>query len=142
MSNLSAFLSQNAIKEENVKFVASKRFVDEDKNPISWEIRAVSSEEDEGIRRACTKRVPVPGKRGQFTLETDYNTYVGKIAAACTVYPNLNDSELQNSYGVLGADALLKVMLKAGEYADYLNMVNEVNGFNQDMEELVDEAKN
>lgn len=142
MSNLSAFLSQNAIKEENVKYVASKRFIDEKGNPIPWEIKAVTSDEDEAIRRSCTKRVAVAGKRGVFVPETDYNAYVAKLAAACTVFPNLNDAELQNSYGVMGADSLLKVMLKAGEYADYLNKVNEINGFNQTMEDLVDEAKN
>jgi hypothetical protein len=142
MSNLSAFLAQNAAKDEKIKYVASKRFVGQDKKPVEWEIKSVTSAEDETIRKACTKKVPVPGKRGQFTQETDYNQYLGKLAAACTLFPNLNDVELQNSYGVMGADALLKTMLKPGEYADYLAQVQEVNGFDTSMEELVDEAKN
>jgi hypothetical protein len=142
MSNLSAFLAQNATKDEKIKYVASKRFVGQDKKPVEWEIKSVTSAEDETIRKACTKKVPVPGKRGQFTQETDYNQYLGKLAAACTLFPNLNDVELQNSYGVMGADALLKTMLKPGEYADYLAQVQEVNGFDTSMEELVDEAKN
>lgn len=142
MSNLSAFLSQNAVKEENIKYVASKRFLGDDKKPMEWEIKSITSEEDEQIRKSCTKKVPVPGKKGQFTQETDYNKYLGKLGAACTVFPNLNDKELQDSYGVMGADFLLKAMVKPGEYADYLAKVQEVNGFDQTLEELVDEAKN
>ncbi len=142
MSNLSAFLSQNALQDENIKYVASKRFIGEDKNPMEWEICCITSEEDEAIRKACTRKVPIPGKRNQFTQETDYNKYLGKLAARCTVFPNLNDSELQNSYGVMGADALLKTMLKPGEYADYLAKIQEVNGFEVTMEEAVEEAKN
>lgn len=142
MSNLSAFLSQNAVKEENIKYATSKRFLDVAKNPVEWEIKAITSDEDEKIRRGCTTKVQAPGKRGQFTQETDYNKYVAKLAAACTVFPNLNDKELQDSYGVMGADLLLKAMLKPGEYADYLTKVQAVNGFEQTMEDLVDEAKN
>ncbi len=142
MNNLSAFLKQNALENENVKFVASKRFADESGKPVEWEICGITSEEDEAIRKACTRKVQVPGKKGQFTPETDYNAYLGKLAARCTVYPNLNNSELQNSYGCMGADSLLKTMLKPGEYADYLAKIQEVNGFDVTMEELVDEAKN
>ncbi|MGN7402734.1 phage tail assembly chaperone [Cytobacillus praedii] len=142
MNKLSAFLSQNAVKVENVKYAVSKRFLDENKKPMEWEICSITSTEDEDIRKACTKKVPVPGKRNQFVPETDYNAYLGKLAAKCTVFPNLNDVELQNSYGVMGDDALLKTMLTPGEYADYVAKIQEVNGFEATMEELVEEAKN
>lgn len=140
--DLSMFLAGNALQDENTKYVASKRFVNKDKKPMEWEIRSITSDEDEALRKASTKRIPVPGKRGQYTQETDFNLYLGKLAAACTVFPNLDDAELQNSYGVMGADALLKRMLKAGEYADYITKVQEVNGFDEDMDDLVEEAKN
>lgn len=142
MNNLSAFLKQNALENENVKFVASKRFIDDSGKPVEWEICGITSEEDEAIRKACTRKVQVPGKKGQYTPETDYNAYLGKLAARCTIFPNLNNAELQNSYGCMGADSLLKTMLKPGEYADYLAKIQEVNGFDVTMEELVDEAKN
>lgn len=142
MSNLSAFLVQNVEKTENIKYVVSKRFLDEDQKPIEWEVRCVTSSEDEELRRNCTKRVRVPGKKNQFTNETDYNLYLGKLAAACTVYPNLNNAELQSNYGVMGADSLLKAMLLPGEYANYLAKVQEVNGFDIDFDEMVEEAKN
>lgn len=142
MSNLTAFLSQNAIKVENVKYVASKRFVNEEGKPVEWEIASITSDEDELLRKTCTKRIPVPGKRNAFMPDTDFNAYVTKQAVKCTVYPNLNDVELQNSYGVMGGEALLKVMLTPGEYADYVAKVQEVNGFNVPIEDAVEEAKN
>lgn len=142
MGNLSGFLAQNAVKVENVKHIVSKRFLDENGKPIPWEIRCITSTEDEALRKSCTKRVPVPGKRNQFTQETDYNLYLGRLAAKCTAYPNLDDAELQNSYGAMGSDALLKTMLTPGEYADYLTKVQEVNGFEVTFEDSVDEAKN
>ncbi|MEL4861023.1 phage portal protein [Pseudoflavonifractor phocaeensis] len=138
---LSAFLAQNAVKIENVKFAASSRFVEEGK-PVEWEIRCISSTEDETLRKDSTKRVPVPGKRGAFTQETDYNLYLGRLAVACTVFPNLNDKELQDSYGVMGADVLLKTMLTPGEYANYLAKVQEVCGYDKTLQDEVDEVKN
>lgn len=140
MSEFTAFMAGNAVGTENVKFVASKRFLNKGK-PIEWEIKAISSELDESIRKDCTKRVPIVGKRGQYNQETDTDKYIAKMCVACTVYPNLNDAELQDSYGVKGADELLKKMLLPGEYTEYKAKVMEVNGYDMSMEELVDEAK-
>lgn len=139
---LSAFLSENAIPVENIKFAASPRFVDENKKPMEWEIKTITGTEDEALRKSCARRVPVPGKRNQYQKETDYDLYLGKLAVACTVFPNLNDKELQDSYKVLGAEALLKAMLTPGEYAAYVEKVQEVCGFSTPIQEEVDEAKN
>lgn len=141
MSDFSVFMAGNALKGDTVKFVASKRFVVKGK-PVQWEIKAIDSDTDEAIRKECTKRVPIGGKRGQYNNETDTDKYIGKMCVACTVYPNLNDAELQDSYGVKSADALLKKMLLPGEYTEYKAKVMEVNGYDMSMEELVDEAKN
>lgn len=141
MSDFSVFMAGNALKGDTVKFVASKRFTVKGK-PVQWEIKAIDSDTDEAIRKECTKRIPIAGKRGQYNNETDTDKYIGKMCVACTVYPNLNDAELQDSYGVKSADALLKKMLLPGEYTEYKAKVMEVNGYDMSMEELVDEAKN
>lgn len=140
--NLSAFLAENAESVENVKHVVSSRFKDENGEPIPWVIRVISSEEDERLRRLCRKQVQIPGKKNVYVPQTDYDSYAGKLAAACTVEPNLNDTTLQDSYHVMGAENLLKAMLTAGEYASYVNKVQEVCGFDQTFQDEVDEAKN
>lgn len=141
MGDLSAFLAQNAVQDENIKYIASNRFVHDGK-PVEWELQGVTSEEDEQIRKTCTKKVQVPGKKGQYTQDFDSEKYLGLLAAKCVVYPNLNAAELQDSYKVMGADAVLKKMLKPGEYQELLKKIQEVNGFNIGMDELVEEAKN
>ena len=140
--NLSAFLAENALAVENVKFAASKRFMGDDGKPMLWEIKTITGTEDKALRKSCAKRFPVPGKKNQYQKETDYDLYLGKLAVACTVFPNLNDKELQDSYKVMGAEALLKTMLTPGEYADYLTKVQEVCGFETTLQDEVDEAKN
>ena len=79
----------------------------------------------------------------QFTGNTIYLCHFKHFfTVACTVFPNLNDKELQDSYKVMGADALLKTMLTPGEYAEYLTKIQEVCGFDTTMQDEVDEAKN
>lgn len=141
MSDFSVFMAGNVIKDETIKYVASDRFKEKGK-PVEWELKAIDSELDELIRKECTKRVPIPGKRGQYNMETDTDKYLGKMCVACTVYPDLNNAELQDSYGVKTPDALLKKMLKSGEYTEYKAKVMEINGYDMSMDELVDEAKN
>ncbi len=123
MGDLSCFLSQNVAKVENKKYVASKRFLGPDGKPMEREIKCVTSEEDDEFRKSSTKRVPIPGKKNAYVPETDYNQYLGKLAVACTVFPNLNDKELQDSYHVMDAEALLKIMLLPGEYAEYVEKI-------------------
>jgi hypothetical protein len=141
MSDFSVFMAGNVIKDETIKYVASDRFKEKGK-PVEWELKAIDSELDELIRKECTKRVPIPGKRGQYNMETDTDKYLGKMCVACTVYPDLNNAELQDSYGVKTPDALLKKMLKSGEYTEYKAKVMEINGYDMSMDDLVDEAKN
>ncbi len=134
--NLNAFLAQNALKIENEKHVISERFIDNEGKPIPWEIRALSEEENQALRKSATK---VVSHKRYIVPETDYDLYLARMTAEAVVFPNLKDAELQKSYGVLGADELLGKMLTAGEYAKLLEVVQEVNGFNRD---LVEEAKN
>ena len=141
MSNLSCFLAGNVEKRENKKIVVSNRFKNKDGKPVEWEIRSISADEDEVIRKSCTKRVPVVGKKNQFTQDFDGNAYLSKLAAKAVVFPDLNDADLQNSYGVMGAEQLIKVMLYKVEF-DYLTEQLVSNSDIEDVEELVDEAKN
>ena len=141
MSEFAVFMAGNADKNETIKYVASKRFTVKGK-PVAWEIKPIDSDLDEVLRKECTKKVPVPGKRGQFNQETDTDKYLAKMCAACIVYPNLNAAELQDSYGVKDNVSLLKKLLLPGEYTELKAKVMEVNGYDMSMEELVDEAKN
>ena len=42
----------------------------------------------------------------------------------------------------MGAEALVEKLLTPGQYAELVSAVEEINSFDNDMQELVDEAKN
>lgn len=142
-NSLSAFLSQNAKKIENKKIVVSDRFVNpETGEPMEWEIQAVSSAEIKKIRNQCTRSVPMPGgKKGQFIQQTDTGAFEMKLAVKSTVFPNLNNVELQESYGVKDAESLLGVMLSGGEFDEYSAKISELCGYELE-NNLIEEAKN
>lgn len=140
MSSLQAFFAQNVQRDIVEEVVISDRFRDENGKPLPWKIRAISEEENEQLRKAAT--LFVKGKGGQRTPEIQPEVYMAKVAVASVVFPDLKNAELQKSYGVMGAEDLLKKMLLSGEYAKLLEKVQEINGFNKDINELIDEVKN
>lgn len=142
MSNLQAFFAQNVEKPDIVERVVSERFKDENGNPIKWKIGAVTSDKDAAIRKECTRKVPMPGQRGVYMPETDIDLYTTKLIVESVIFPDLRNAELQDSYGVKGAEALLRKMLLPGEFIELSKVVQEVNGYDKSMDELVEEAKN
>lgn len=139
--SLSAFMRPNVAEIKNACFAPSPRFMGEDGKPVEWEIRCISADEYAKIRSSCIRQVPVIGKKGQYTQQLDTYGFQAKVAAACTVFPDLNDAALQDSWGVTKPEDLVGAMLIGGEFDDYITEVFEVNGF-KDEPELVDEAKN
>lgn len=144
MSNLQAFFAHNKKKNENKKVAVSKNFVDENGNAVEWEFAAISPERDEELKSQSTKRALITqGKRkGQYNTDFDHFKYQRLLTVESIVYPNLNDKELQDSYGVFGADELLSKMLTIGEVAEAAKAAQEVNGYDTELDELVEEVKN
>ena len=142
MSNLSAFLKKNKKVRENVFYAASADFTDENGTPIQWELRPVSTAENDAIRDSCM--TDVKDKKGNVTRQKlNQNMYMGRLVCASVVFPNLNDAAMQDSYGVKTPEALLKEMLdNPGEYADLLAKVSEISGFERSAAEEIEEAKN
>ncbi len=137
-----AFMAGRAIKKDVVEYVASKRFLGDDGNPIPWKLRTITSGKNSELRKASMKPQPVPGKKNRTEMGLDVYGYVTKLIVACTVFPDLNDKELQDSYGVMGAEELLDVMLLPGEKDALGAKVQEINGYDAETDEQVEEAKN
>jgi hypothetical protein len=140
MSTLKGFFQQNAVAAGTEEFIVSSRFLDDKGKPLSWVLRTMTEAENEAIRKSASRQVK--GKNGLKISETDSEAYISKLAVASVTYPNLSDSELQQSYGVMGADTLLRTMLMPGEYAALIAKVQEINGFNRELDEMVDDVKN
>ena len=135
-----AFLKTNKIEKPNEFIPVSEAFKDENGDTILWEVRQLTNEEMKAIKKQCVKQVK--DKRGGVSVKTDSDKMVGLIAATSTVYPDLKNADLQNSYGVYGEVALLEAMLSAGELLAYEQEVNRINGFDVSFDDKVEEAKN
>ncbi len=143
MSDFSRFMKKNKITRENTTFSATKSLVDEKGNPLQWVIKPLSTKENDNIRDTCMIDVPVKGKPNMYRPKLDTSKYIAKMLCACIVDPNLYDKELQDSYGVMTPEELLKEMIDdPGEYQDFASFVQDYNGFNTSFEEKVEEAKN
>lgn len=141
MSKYTAFMAGAVEKIENKKVVVSNRFKDEKGKPIPFEIKALSADENDELQRRCMVNVPVPGQRGQYTRELDQIKYTAMLLTESVVYPNLNEAELQDSYGVRGAESLLRKMLYTGEYNKLAQEVMALSNI-EVLSDLVEEAKN
>lgn len=140
MSDFSMFFAGQSSAEITEEFVVSVRFKDAEGRPVPWKLRSITEEENQECRKAATRKVK--GKNGVFTPEIDPNDYMAKLMVSSVIFPDLKNSELQKSYGVLGAESLLRKMLLPGEFAALGEQVQALNGFDRDMNELVDEVKN
>lgn len=139
--NLKAFMAESAIQYKEVDYVASERFIDEKNNPIPWKLRILTETELSKLKAQCKKRVTNP-KTQQSYIETDSSKLADLMIENSVIYPNLNNAQLQDSYGAVGAIDLAKKMLIPGEYNDLILAVNEANGFNSGMTEKIKRAKN
>ena len=140
MSNLDAFL--HPIQEQETKeVIISNRFqmVDTDgKNvPAPFVIRAISEEENQRIRKACTRRFK--DRTGAMTSEFDASAYSVKMVLAGTVTPDFSAAEMCEAYKTKDPMEVPGRMLKAGEYNRLSDAIAEFSGFDDDIEE---QAKN
>lgn len=136
-------MKQNKIVKENTTYAATKTLCDEKGNPLLWTIKHLSTKENDDIRDSCMREVQVPGKPNLFRPKLDTSKYIAKMICACVVEPNLYDKELQDSYGVMTPEDLVKEMIDdPGEYQDFASFIQDFNGFNTTLEEKVEEAKN
>lgn len=142
MSNFSKFMKANKIQKENVMHPVTNSLLDENGEPLLWEIKPLTTKENERIRELCTVDVPVKGKPNQFRPKVDMDKYQTKLICAAIVSPDLNNAELQNSYGVMTPEDLIKEMVdNPAEYTDLMVFIQQLSGF-KTLQEEVDEAKN
>ena len=129
IDTLKGFLKQNAKIVTEVEYVASKRFTDENGDPIVWRIRVLTNKELEKLRDKFTKKVFEPGTRKS---EEQFNVkdFTDELVTRTVAFPTLDDIDL------------VKAMLNGGEYTDLTRAIQEANGFETGFEDKVKEVKN
>lgn len=136
-------MKANKIAKTNEKYAPTASLIGGNGEPLEWEFKAITSKENEIIRNACTIEVQITGKPGVYRQKVNTDQYLSKMIVASTVYPDLYDAELQDSYGVKTPEELLYALVdNAGEYQDLTVWMQKYQGFTKSFEEKVDEAKN
>lgn len=132
MKNLKSFLKPIQLNPQEI--VISNRFLDEEGNPVKFIVKPLLQEENDLLQRRFMKKT----KNG---LDFDQNGFLNALVAESVIYPELDNAELQKTYGVMKKEDLLKKMLLVGEYMKLSEAVQEINLMNEE-DQLIEEAKN
>ena len=143
MSKFSRFMKANKIAKPNEKYAPTATLQDENGEPLNWEFRPLTSKENEALRDSCTIEVQVKGKPNLYRPKVKTAEYLAKMIVASTVYPDLYDKELQDSYGVMTPEDLLYALVdNAGEYQDFTVWMQKYQGFSKSLDDKVEKKKN
>ncbi|MBT2626084.1 phage tail assembly chaperone [Bacillus atrophaeus] len=139
--DLSFFMPGQTIEAEEVKVPISKRFKDKAGNVIPFVFKAITTERIDELEKENTTYKNVKG-RGRVK-DLDSQRFYARIAVESTIYPDFKSKELREAYKTEDPVEVAKRILSVGgEYANWLNKAIEINGFEDDLEDLEEEAKN
>ena len=132
MSKLEAFLKKNKRTQE--EFEVNLQSFDE---PVK--MRIVSGEEYQDIQKSSFITV----RKGRKTeKELDPMKFNRQLVMASIAYPPLTNTELQQAYDATGETELYNKMFNWAEQSLLLEALMEQSGFDQDINDEVEEAKN
>ncbi len=133
MSEFSRFMRACKIVKPNEKYAATKSLLDENGEPLLWEFRRITSKENALLQEEVMSAENVKGKSSE---------YLHRLIARSTVFPNLYDKELQDSYGARTPEELLYALVDdPGEYGELALFIQRLQGLIP-LSERVDNAKN
>jgi hypothetical protein len=143
--NLSRLMKENVLQVGTVEYVPSKRITDDYGEPVVFKLRPLTNDEIEQIQKKNTKKF-FNRKTGQpATRELDAQATLDDMILAALVDPSqadLEQAELQDSWGVFTPAGVLKAMLNPGEYQDLGSKVQELAGFEAvTFAEIVEDVK-
>lgn len=137
MSKLQEFLNRSkSVKEITKKVVIGDRFKDEEGNYMPFKIKTVSSKKIEEIREAARTVT----KKGKFTFNS--NVFNNNLVIECCLEPNFKDTASINSRKVLTPEEYLEDVLLPGEIESLSNKIQALSGYNININDLIEEAKN
>ena len=101
-----------------------------------FKVKAMSADEHAEYQARCKGKI---NKKG---MDFDSSKSQLLICAGQTLEPNFNNAEFLKKAGCTTAVELLKKKLKAGEIAELSQEICRISGFETDINEDIQEAKN
>jgi hypothetical protein len=143
MATFEKFMKQNKAKKEDIQYAVTKSIKDENGEPLMWTLRHIPAADVNKIKEKFTYEEQIPGKYGQYREKIKDNEYLTALICESVVVPDLRNSELQDSYGVMTPEALLYALVDDyGEFLDLQIKISEMMGLNDDVNTKAAEAKN
>lgn len=135
--SLQDFLNANPIDGLTDEVVISDRFKDANGALLKFKIRVANSEELGNYRK---KSMKVDAKKK--TVEVDSAQLTQDIVINHTIYPNFKDAQSLQKLGCTTPSQYLTKVLLPGEIEQLALSIQRLSGYDKEMDELVDEAKN
>ena len=140
MSLLKDFLLENSdVITKEVEVVVSSRFKDKEGNLLKFKVRPMSGDEFGKYQKQCTT-ISFNNKKRETKFDSaKFN--ILSIVNHC-VDPNFKEADFLKSLGVqTPEDAVSKVLL-AGEIGELGGQISSISGFDLDINEEIEKAKN
>lgn len=136
MSTLQEFLNTNPVDNVTDEIAISDRFKDKAGKLLKFKIKAMNNDAFEQARKKSMTM-----KKGG---KVDFNTqkFNNEIVINHTVDPNFKDAESIKKTGCVTPENYLNKVLLSGEIATLSGEIQKLSGFDLDMDDLVEEAKN
>ncbi len=141
--DLSFFMPGVAEETEEIERLVSKRFKDKSGNIIPFRFKAITTERIEELEKLHTIPVYSGSRRRKTGERLDQARFMAHIAVESTVYPNFKAAEFRKKYKLQDPIEIAKKVLHiGGEFTEWINITNEINGFDDSFEDLEEAAKN
>lgn len=137
--NLKLFLKSNKEEVKNKRIQATKKLKDENGEPLFWEFKKLKTTEyNDIIQKSYIQRTIGKQVKNEFL----FSKFSKLLVAESVVCPNLYDVELLDSYGVNKPEDLIVEMIDdPDEFNAVVDMLQNWNN-TEDLEELIETAKN
>lgn len=131
MSKLTEFLCENVVEGLTEEVTISNRI------PFKFKISAMTSEQFNSYRKMATT-INTKTKSASF----DSKKLTEQMVINHTVDPDFRDADSIKKLGVMTPEQYLNKVLLAGEVEELSQAIQKLSGFNLDIDEAVEEAKN
>lgn len=134
--NLQEFLNSNIVEGFEKEVCLGERFKDENGNCLKFKIKALSQEEFEQARKKATTIT----QNGNVIF--DNMLFNNAIVINNTTEPSFKDAKSIKELSCVTPEQYLNKVLLAGEINTLSEEIVNLSGFNNDINQLVEQAKN
>jgi hypothetical protein len=106
---------------------------------LKFKIKAMTNDEFEEIRKAAAS---ISTKKGKRSISFDTKRFNELVVINNTIDPNFKDAESIKKLGCITPEQYLNKVLLAGEIVELSQQIQTLSGFELEIDELVEEAKN